>query len=1172
MTSLVDSVQNIEHTFPNTDTQTYVTLASGTNVDNCVPFISWYGGTDYSDGQFFDVWLDDLGDDPRMYFQRTNSRSTSLYIKAAVVEFNSTKVKVHHGELPTIIGNDPETIVTTDEMFNREKSALKFYYRNTESSYYLTRSIPRGQLLTSSGTYGNEVSFKMAYTSGSFYGHYYIFESLDNDFEVGHYNTSSTIGMSVHFNTVDWHNTFLLSSYTTNTTTDDPDDCTFRAYLWGPNSVDINRSAAGYSSYVNTQVIEFNNDATISGARYCPKITNYPGMGTSTTELDGTLDIPVAFETSMMMPHQMPHRSTGARYSYNSDCFVAIWLTSSTSYKIKRNGSSSSCYPTTTCIDWAGTYPVYSGTGVDIDPIDPLRSPAKSVENFDIVIAEHVAHFSLSKGQIKSNCVPFITGFCDNTTNTGEQYRHEVRPYFYGDHLYVERGNDGNVYHGTVSLVEFYPDQVKVQNGDFIIDYNQSLVEVTIDPVNRARTFVMQYHVHSDGGYRWDYKLVKFSFVDDSTIQFKRGIAHDHSIVGAYYVVEALSDDLWDVYHYDTYLSTNTIAIKLDDSYNIYNTLNLISTYTTTTTDDADDATWRVYYHSPLHPARIDKQNSGYWSGVNAQIVKFLDKNLQRVHCTTVTATSTISEYTYGLPASWAGASNVTPVFCSLNHIARGDSSVASTITSLYPRLQHLPESNEVKLTRNGISSVTARCNIYSVNWEAVPKEIELKAYIKQNTYINSLETFNSTNSSRRVIFTPTKGQDLDNCVPFYNGKFGETTFDPEKFSKWIKFYKEQNSVHFESFWDTNENGGMDFNLSLIEFDPAQVKVQSGDINLMAGTNEITVSIDAVVTEKAFIIIYVLMSDGIGGQAGGLYLRTYFNSTTSFKINRAISPGHAMVSWFVVECLQDQWTVEHLASSSSTGTTFTLYPSEPRDPLYTIALSSMDNSATTDDPDDTGFRCYPQYNASGITSYVFNRQNAGHATVWNLSILSFNPRYDIKIVPFHFYVGSSRTTDVSLTHEVDVNRSIICTFTHLNGSRCNHSSGSGYQSMFFKAEFLDSKTVRISGVPYGTYDTWGHFYVLQLPLSSYEITGTVKEKGTAVVREVKLYDSETFQLVDEVVSASGTGEYSFYTTNSGSHYVVCLDDLEGTAYNGLIETGVFPTQVSGTFPYEEGWL
>lgn len=100
-----------------------------------------------------------------------------------------------------------------------------------------------------------------------------------------------------------------------------------------------------------------------------------------------------------------------------------------------------------------------------------------------------------------------------------------------------------------------------------------------------------------------------------------------------------------------------------------------------------------------------------------------------------------------------------------------------------------------------------------------------------------------------------------------------------------------------------------------------------------------------------------------------------------------------------------------------------------------------------------------------------------------------------------------------------------------------------------------------AGTGNGSY--WG---VYEIEMFECQFTGSfsgyVYEQGSPVDRTLYLYRRDTGAYVDTTTS-SGDGSYSFTTTNSGPHFIVCLDDEAGEDFNDLVFGNVIPTTVSG---------
>ena len=91
------------------------------------------------------------------------------------------------------------------------------------------------------------------------------------------------------------------------------------------------------------------------------------------------------------------------------------------------------------------------------------------------------------------------------------------------------------------------------------------------------------------------------------------------------------------------------------------------------------------------------------------------------------------------------------------------------------------------------------------------------------------------------------------------------------------------------------------------------------------------------------------------------------------------------------------------------------------------------------------------------------------------------------------------------------------------------------------------------GPAYGTY--YNSLYVGCF-------SGYTLEQQAPVSRKLYLYDRPTGALITTTTS-SGDGYYYMETSFSGSHNIVCLDDVAGVKYNDIISGNVFPTTISG---------
>jgi hypothetical protein len=75
------------------------------------------------------------------------------------------------------------------------------------------------------------------------------------------------------------------------------------------------------------------------------------------------------------------------------------------------------------------------------------------------------------------------------------------------------------------------------------------------------------------------------------------------------------------------------------------------------------------------------------------------------------------------------------------------------------------------------------------------------------------------------------------------------------------------------------------------------------------------------------------------------------------------------------------------------------------------------------------------------------------------------------------------------------------------------------------------------------------------------VSGYVHENETAIQRTVYLYERSSGDLMDRCVSNVSNGYYLLKTTSSGTHNLVCIDDVDGEIYDDLILSKITPTEV-----------
>ena len=111
------------------------------------------------------------------------------------------------------------------------------------------------------------------------------------------------------------------------------------------------------------------------------------------------------------------------------------------------------------------------------------------------------------------------------------------------------------------AVVEFEPDQVRVQQGTFYT--SGTVVDVTISGVDQDKAALKFYYQITDGSYpRYDH-YVRGVFTSDSSLRFER-YSGGGAIKGTYYVFEAL-DDQFTVAHGTGSTGSSTVTAWVDN-------------------------------------------------------------------------------------------------------------------------------------------------------------------------------------------------------------------------------------------------------------------------------------------------------------------------------------------------------------------------------------------------------------------------------------------------------------------------------------------------------------------------------------------------------------------------------------------------------------------------------
>jgi hypothetical protein len=438
-------------------------------------------------------------------------------------------------------------------------------------------------------------------------------------------------------------------------------------------------------------------------------------------------------------------------------------------------------------------------------------------------------------------------------------------------------------------------------------------------------------------------------------------------------------------------------------------------------------------------------------------------------------------------------------------------------------------------------------------------------------------QTFNTTDFDISVY--PTKGQDIDKCVPFmtssvdmnddyllraYKSIYRFNTPDPGKFS----------IIYGSGSYSENR----DIDIFLVEFGD-DIKVQYGH-KYSDGTST-TVSIEEVNLDRAFLHFYAY-SDTWQKYLQSTAICGHFNSSTELEFIRSSNSGTMYITWYVIECPDDDnyWRVQHLyntnlGSSTNIYAVLNYFVNTDR----TMFLASWTNTSTSDYPQRNFFRMYHRQDDLINFNRYDGSYNMDNLNVEVVEILDSYKMRGFRVISDFMDLSSTTSDNISLKvrsgEEFRRHKSMLINGNQGNESRVDSTYESYLGDGFIHLSFDDEDyytSVTATNIGSSAANIYGFFYAMEWPEpKAYYVEGNVVEQDLfPVERKVRMYRADTGEIVDETTSASGTGYFKLETTYSGAHYVVCLDDEGLPDYNDLIYGRIYPAVIEGCFRDNEG--
>jgi hypothetical protein len=307
-------------------TSAYTPFAGDQTGVNAVPFATANlfdteastSTADSFDRNLPDIYFNSTG----VIVERNSGTNSGINVSVSVLEFSPSSVKVQTGTF-NLPASNISTTSSIGESVIISNSALIFYYKSTDTNDDYTDNAVRGTI-----TGVNQLTFDVnaATATGIKSGHWYVFESLDGAFTVQ--NTTLTFASAATtatgtINSVQQNKTFLIASYITSETSDDPRDGSLWVNL--TNSTTITGTRLGTPSATITATVYA---ITFSGSENVQRgyFSYSAGTGTDSDTI-AAVDLDRAMPWNPVLTGRMADDSTSAA---KESAFQLVNLTNST--------------------------------------------------------------------------------------------------------------------------------------------------------------------------------------------------------------------------------------------------------------------------------------------------------------------------------------------------------------------------------------------------------------------------------------------------------------------------------------------------------------------------------------------------------------------------------------------------------------------------------------------------------------------------------------------------------------------------------------------------------------------------------------------------------------------------------------------------------------------------
>lgn len=1186
VSSFVESIEYIETTIGGTSTSFSYNLTKGQDYSNCVPFMTVHSDGDYYDVKLFDMYFSGTTESGIINFRRHDQRNTAAYLKCYVVEFNPDEVRVQQGSF-NLDAQTTDTVTLPTTLSGTDRAAMTFGWRTSTDNQSQYQAMVRGRVLSTT-----QIDFYRNNTSYNSNGHWFLFEDLGNNFRVVHKSSSfSGSGQTLTINPSDGSTlpllrTFIQGSFATNQTSAGYlTRGTCRMFMYSNGSVRCDKQDSSYQTiYWSVQLITFLDDTKV----YTPYDT-LP-LSLNTTNASATRNFDTGGSTRVSYLHNpdtstiaygcmqgiMRADSTSVSAINESFCSAKVDTTSSGVFHYYKTGASYNNYMSQlSVVDWAGI-PVASGTNDNPIPEGKGQGESfvKSVENFRFYIEDYVGARALTKGQDIDNCVIFLNTRCDSGTDYIREYR-AMAWFEKPNTVMLKNWDTSGQTVCDVSVVEFHPNQIKVQQKMRYTAGNQ-YCDTAIDEVADLNKAFIVTSTFDPGNLREArYTFVRVRFTSTTNIEMYKNMA-GYEVENSIFVVEDLGEN-FETEHFTATWAGNWHSHYTSEAYFNDQSLVLTSFASAHTGDYPSRWGHRTYL---AYPQRLN-HNKGDVSYYNvysaATVIRFLDEkyhihnygpNLNAQNTVTYTVSTHISKY----------PDAISVINANMYSVAKCNTTSEGGISELFATGRMIDDTT-VEFSKNGYSYNTeSRFSV--VNWigndvrEDNGWEVERT---NTNSIVTSVQKYQYSGSTSAMSVYLQKGQDLNQCVPFIS--YSAHASDYIVLRCYHNIYRDPAVDRMFIWFGGGSTGTRNVTAYIVEFGP-DIKVQYNHIGIN-GTSG-TVTIEEVNLERAFLHFYAF-SDAYDRYARPQAVCGHFVDETTIQFDRTNGDGYMFVTWYVVECPDDDtyWRVQHLYSTgkgggSSVYATLNNFVNTDR----SLFLGSYSTTHANDYPSRGYYRMYHRQDEL----IQFNKYDASYYNMdnMNVEVVEMSSSWRTKgfrVVSDFISLAPTATQTISLRTRTgegfDKLRSMVVQGNQGNECRCDSTSEADLPEAFAHLEFDgDDYHTSVTATKTGgaSANTYGFMYAVEWPESNaYYVEGTVVEQDLIPVsRTVRMYRADTGEQMDETVSASGTGYFRCETTYSGAHYVVCLDDEADIVYNDLIYGRIYPDVIENSFRYNEG--